>query len=69
VKDEGKGFPADIDVENSSSLGMSLIKGLTQQLDGTIVIESVDGVRIDIEFPYEYKTSTPLSYEKTNINC
>jgi ligand-binding sensor domain-containing protein/two-component sensor histidine kinase len=69
VKDEGKGFPVDIDVDNSSSLGMSLIKGLTQQLDGTIVIESADGVRIDIEFPYEYKTSTLLSYEKTNINC
>lgn len=53
IKDEGRGLPFDFDLENSQSLGMSLIKGLTQQLNGRMSIASTEGVKIVIEIPLE----------------
>lgn len=52
VTDNGVGLPVDFDNNDGGSLGMSLIKGLTAQLNGKIDIISRDGVKIIITFPY-----------------
>ena len=38
VKDNGKGLPANFDVDKLSSFGLQLVYGLTEQLLGEIVI-------------------------------
>lgn len=50
VKDTGVGFPEDFKIENSRSLGMQLIQGLTQQINGSIHIISNPGAYYTITF-------------------
>ncbi|WP_106794261.1 tetratricopeptide repeat protein [Aquimarina sp. Aq78] len=50
VKDTGVGFPEDFEIENSRSLGMQLIQGLTQQINGSIHIISNPGAYYTIAF-------------------
>jgi two-component sensor histidine kinase len=56
VKDDGIGLPKKFDVEKSNSLGLYLIKMLTEyQLRGSVSLNSKQGTEIVIEFPIEYK--------------
>ena len=50
IKDNGVGFQNE-EVVNTSSLGMTLIKGLGEQLGGEVEISSNDGVCISLQFP------------------
>lgn len=43
-KDSGEGF--DIGAKNGSSLGLELIRGLTEQLEGNLIYEGKNGYRI-----------------------
>ncbi len=49
IADNGKGFvPKDED--GSKSLGIQLIRGLSKQLNGSVVIEASDGTKVIIQF-------------------
>ncbi|MCW6050954.1 PAS domain S-box protein [Lyngbya sp. CCAP 1446/10] len=50
IQDNGRGFPAGFDVENTETLGLRLVRMLTCQLDGTLVIDSECGICYDISF-------------------
>jgi two-component sensor histidine kinase len=50
IKDNGIGLPPGFDIENSKTLGLQLVKVLTDQLDGKLEIESKSGVRFTITF-------------------
>jgi PAS domain S-box-containing protein len=50
VRDDGIGFPKDIDIENTDSLGLQLVSSLTSQMSGTIEINSDRGTMIKISF-------------------
>lgn len=43
VQDNGVGLPADLNLQQSRTLGMSLVKGLVKQIKGTIEISSQPG--------------------------
>jgi len=49
--DNGRGLQKPVDLENPESLGLKLIHVLTKQLDGTISIESSNGISFNIIFP------------------
>lgn len=54
ITDNGRGLPADIDLEQSSSLGWRIIQGLASQLGGEVEIASGGGARgtgVRIAFP------------------
>jgi two-component sensor histidine kinase len=51
VADDGAGLPAQLDPENSPSLGLQLVHMLVEQIGGTIAVESGRGTRITIKFP------------------
>jgi two-component sensor histidine kinase len=51
VKDNGVGFPAKIDFRNTNTLGLQLVCVLTEQLIGTIELDSGNGARFYIVFP------------------
>ena len=50
VKDNGVGLPDDFMKENSSSIGMTLIKLLKQQLEGEMEFSSVNGTQFIFKF-------------------
>lgn len=50
IHDNGVGFPPEVDLYKSKSLGMSLMRGLSKQLGGNLKIENNDGISIVVEF-------------------
>jgi PAS domain S-box-containing protein len=52
VRDDGVGFPKEVDFHNTESLGMQLVTTLTDQLDGTIeLVSEGQGTEFVITFP------------------
>lgn len=50
VKDNGKGFPNDIDYKNADSLGLSLITSLSEQIDADLEYVGTPGTSFKISF-------------------
>lgn len=50
ITDTGKGLPADFDLISTKSLGMQMMKGLTNQLKGHFNISSAEGVTVSVQF-------------------
>jgi PAS domain S-box-containing protein len=50
VGDNGVGFPAHIDFQNTASLGLQLVNSLVKQLDGTVELRRSGGTEFHIWF-------------------
>lgn len=50
ISDNGTGFSDDFNFESSGTLGVNLINGLAQQLDGEIIFKNENGVSIEVVF-------------------
>ena len=50
ISDNGVGFPPDLDWEQTDSLGLQLVRSLTDQLNGNIKCQLEAGTRFDIRF-------------------
>jgi len=50
IHDNGKGFPENFDIDNSEGFGISLIRMLTEQLEGSFRMENDNGAKSIIEF-------------------
>lgn len=48
--DNGKGLPDSVTLENATGFGMQLLKGLTDQLHGTLRLERGEGATFILEF-------------------
>ena len=53
VKDNGIGFPKDIDYKSTDSLGLRLVTSLTDQIDGEIEFDNASGTSFKIIFTEE----------------
>jgi len=51
VKDEGAGLPMDFDISRSTSLGLQIVTMLTNQLHGSLTVESSVGSSFKVQFP------------------
>ena len=51
VADNGTGLAPDITLENQTSLGLQLVSSLTDQLNGTVVIDRTGGTKFTFTFP------------------
>ncbi|MEX6689994.1 histidine kinase dimerization/phosphoacceptor domain -containing protein [Danxiaibacter flavus] len=61
ISDDGVGLPQDYDVEQGDSLGMSLMHGLADQLDGTLQLTTGEnGVRITLAFKCRFLQTNTL---------
>lgn len=49
--DDGVGIPEEITLERTESMGMQLIMGLTEQINGSIVLDRHEGTKYIIRFP------------------
>lgn len=50
ISDNGCGFPQELDFRNTESLGLELVCTLTEQLEGTIELDSSTGTSFKIKF-------------------
>ena len=50
VKDNGIGFPKDLDYQNTESLGLQIVTSLTDQIDGEIQLDRNNGTEFKITF-------------------
>jgi len=50
IKDDGIGFPDNIDFRNTDSLGLQLVNSLTDQIDGEIELKTDNGTEFRIIF-------------------
>ncbi|MEX2379892.1 MAG: PAS domain S-box protein, partial [Vicingaceae bacterium] len=50
IKDNGNGFPEDIDYKNTDSLGLQLVNTLVEQLEGSITLDNSKGAAFTIKF-------------------
>jgi len=60
VEDDGVGIPPQVDIENSSSLGLQLVRALVQQLGGRMSVERDGGRRIEVQMPEKGRASERL---------
>ncbi len=51
VADDGVGMPPDIDLDRVETLGLQLVRGLAQQIGGTVTIDRNGGTRVQIRIP------------------
>ena len=51
VKDNGVGFPPEVDFRRTTSLGLTLVMTLVKQLKGTIELHGEEGTEFRITFP------------------
>jgi two-component sensor histidine kinase len=64
IADNGVGLPPDFDHQQCSSLGMSLMQGLTEDLGGRFSIRDRQGASISIAFNYEDEQHPVLAFPK-----
>ena len=50
VRDDGSGFPADVDFRHTETLGLQLVYTLTEQLSGTLELERNGGTAFKLSF-------------------
>jgi PAS domain S-box-containing protein len=53
IKDNGRGFPEELDFFNPSTLGLQLIHSLTEQISGIIKLMPGEGTHINLTIPKE----------------
>ncbi len=52
VCDNGVGLPSDLNINTTSSLGMTILQSLTKQIDGELInLKPSKGTGIMIKFP------------------
>jgi two-component sensor histidine kinase len=51
VRDNGVGLPEKIDPKNTNSMGLQIVRSLTQQLDGTLEVDRRNGTSFLVKFP------------------
>lgn len=62
ISDDGIGLPENFDIDETESLGMNLMRGLADQLDGTFSLENKNGLKIIVTF--RKNTEIETSHEK-----
>lgn len=50
VADDGVGLPAGFDPDHAPTLGLRMVRGLVQQIDGELLVESPPGTKFEIVF-------------------
>lgn len=50
IADNGIGVPEDFDIENIETLGLQLVNSLTDQIDGDMELDRINGTEFKITF-------------------
>ncbi len=55
ISDNGVGLPAGVNLDNPPTLGLQLVRLLTQQLRGTVTFDTHNGLTVTITFPIKQR--------------
>lgn len=66
IADNGKGFPA-ADGQEPTGIGLKLIKGLAEDIDGDAQIDSIHGTHIIIRFKPRLRLESVVNHEEESI--
>ena len=69
ISDNGIGISSNVKNKKPGSLGMSLIGGLTEDLDGKVSIENNNGTTIKIAFVHDQGIKRPNTLATSLISC
>ncbi|MGH8059474.1 MAG: sensor histidine kinase [Candidatus Entotheonellia bacterium] len=64
IGDNGIGFPTGLDFHNTPSLGLQLVRILTEQLDGTLTLEQHAGMTVTLTFAEPPNKVRYVSYSR-----
>ncbi len=53
IKDNGPGLPPHFNLKETASMGMNLMRGLSQEIDAAFTIDTNQGTQIAVSFMYE----------------
>lgn len=59
IADDGAGLPADFSYNNRSTMGLNLMKGLSDDIDGHFTMESNNGTTVRVSFIYSPDQDMP----------
>ena len=62
IADNGRGLPGDFDSKIGASMGMELLRRLTDDLGGSFSIETKEGTHIKVMFDYKPITPANVSF-------
>jgi two-component sensor histidine kinase len=68
VRDNGIGFPGEIDFRNTESMGMQLVNIFTEQLEGEVELSRRGGTEFKIIFPATCEEGTK-EYAEKDYSC
>jgi len=68
ISDNGIGVPLQFKDKRAGSLGMSLMAGLSEDLDGNFSIENNNGTRINISFVHDIGVKRPDTFAETFVS-
>jgi two-component sensor histidine kinase len=57
ISDNGRGLPEELDFKNTKTLGLYMVKILTQQIRGDIELDRTSGTRFTLTFPERSQAS------------
>lgn len=64
ISDEGKGLPESFDPDHSASFGVTLMKGLAQEIHGSFHMRSTQGTCVTVSFEVPPVSAPPLPGRK-----
>jgi len=67
IRDNGIGLPSHFDMDNPSSMGMRLMKGLSDDIEGKFEINNHNGTEIMLNFKYNPEKINGITQLTTNI--
>jgi two-component sensor histidine kinase len=68
IADTGKGLPADFNSQQSHSMGMSLMQGLSEDINGVFLISNNNGTEIRISFVCDLAEGDNASFYSSQAN-
>jgi len=58
VSDDGRGLPDDFDINQTNSLGLTMVQQLTKQLEGDLEIDAENGTYFEVKFSLSRKSGS-----------
>lgn len=67
ISDNGTGLPEEFSSRLSDSMGMNLMRGLSEEIGAEFTIDNQNGTLIAVSFVYDYDATTGIASIKTDL--
>ena len=64
ISDTGRGLPEDFNIKRTQSVGMNLMQGLSEDINGVFAINNNHGTEINISFVYDFSAGEHFPFQQ-----